>query len=272
MPARDHIDLLVCGFSSRFREGRPLVMLAGHIDESYDDVIYTLAGWLSTADKWKQFSDDFEKAGLPNTFHMKTNRRHEGKRVHTLAAITCQYAMFRVDSVLHQKNYLKLAKGKLAPELDSPYFFLFYQVILAACKLLDLMNLDDTVDWIFDEHGKIGTDANAWYFWIKEHAEPNIRRRFGSTPIFRGDDKVLPLKAADLFAWQINKHISFEQPRKIPPNIVLRTFTETKYGVSCNMRGEDLDAMIKEITSGTGMLWQAQTRVFYPKPGSVRVN
>src|SRR5271169_571230 len=125
--ARDHIDLLVCGFSSRFRHGRPLVVLAGHIDESYDDTIYTLAGWLSTADRWKHFSDDFEKAGLPNTFHMKRVRRHAGKRLHTLAAITCEYAMFRVDCALHQKNYLNLAKGKVALQLDSPYFFLFWQ-------------------------------------------------------------------------------------------------------------------------------------------------
>jgi hypothetical protein len=272
MPARDHIDLLVCGFSSRFRARRPMVVLAVHIDDSADDTIYSLAGWLATADNWKQFSDDFEASGLPNTFHMKKVRRHAGKRVNLLAAMPCRYATYRVDCVMHQKNYLLAAKGKVAPQLDNPYFFLFYQVILAAVHFLDVMKIDDTIDWIFDEQGQIGTDANAWYFWIKEHSAPNIKRRLGSTPIFQDDDKVLPLKAADLFAWQIRKHLSVEQPRGITPNDILRTFMDTKYGISCNMRGEDLAAMVNHITSGTGLLWQADTHGFGPKPGSVRIN
>jgi hypothetical protein len=249
-----------------------MVVLAARIDDSADDTIYSLAGWLSTADKWKQFSDDFEAAGLPSTFHMKKVRRHAGKRVNMLAAITCRYAMYRVDCVLHQKNYLMAAKGRVATQLDSPYFVLFYQVILATCYFLDQMKIDDTIDWIFDEQGQVGTDANAWYSWIKEHAALNISRRLGSTPIFRDDDKVLPLKAADLFAWEIRKHLSAEQPRGVPPNDILRTFVETKYGISCNMRGEDLEAMVKHITSGAGMLWQADISAFGPKSNSVRIN
>lgn len=243
------------------------MVLAGHVDDSSDDSIYTLAGWLSSADRWKQFSDDFEKAGLPHTFHMKRVRRHAGKRVRTLAALTREHTMFRVDCALHQKNYLSIAKGRLAPQLDNPYFFLFYQIILAATRLLDLMQSEDTVDWVFDEQGQIGSAANGWYLWIKNHAAPNIKRRLGSTPIFRDDNKVLPLKAADLFAWQIRKYLSDEQPAGIEPNEVLASFLDTKYGVSCNMRGEDLEAMVGNMTSGTAMHWRANCGFHLPKTG-----
>jgi hypothetical protein len=97
--------------------------------------------------------------------------------------------------VLHSGNYNNIVKGRLKPELDSPYFVLFYQVILMAALLLDKLGSDDTVDWIFDEQGKIGIEANNWYWFIKENAPPNLKRRLGSAPIFRDDKQVLPLNS-----------------------------------------------------------------------------
>src|ERR1700674_5002744 len=112
MPSRDSIDLLVCGFPARFRKRRPIVVLAGYADESQGDSIYTLAGWLSSADKWKQFSDAFDIA-LPRHFHMTKVRpaQHEGKKVRALAALACEHAMFRIDCTQHEENYLNLVRG-----------------------------------------------------------------------------------------------------------------------------------------------------------------
>jgi hypothetical protein len=244
------------------------VVLSGHVDDSYDERIYALAGWLSTADLWEQFSDAYEESGLPTTFHMKRERRSVGKRARTLAALADKYALYRVDCVLHQGNYDMVAKGKVPQQLDNPFFFLFYQIILAASRLLELMNRDDTIDWVFDEEGRIGTDANAWYFWIKEHAAPNIKRRLGSTPIFRDDEKVLPLKSADLLAWHLRRHLSHEQPMGTEPTDLLTSFVDKKLGVSCQITGEQLQRMIQHLMSGTGLLWEAQCmfHLFYARP------
>jgi hypothetical protein len=264
MPARDNIAGLVCGFPARLRKERCLVVLWGYGDDSADDDkgAYVLAGWLGTAENWESFSDDFEKAGLPHSLHMKTVRRLSGRRVRTLADLTLSRAAYRVDCVLHQGNYRNIIKGKIPLELDSPYFLLFYQVILSAARLADLVGWDGTIDWIFDEQGKIGTAANNWYWWIKERARPNLKRRLGSTPIFRDDTKVLPLKAADLFAWQIRRHIALEQPKGTQTNQILDSFL-AKYGVSGQMTGPYLEDFVKSLN--TGMLLKANCRFFLPK-------
>lgn len=262
MPARDYIEGLVCGFPREIRDRTSLVVLEAYADDSADERIYVLAGWVGNACQWGAFSDDYEKAALPRSFHMKKVRRPNGKRVRDLATITMSQAMYRVDCVLHQGNYKKIVKGKIKRELDSPYFVLFYQVILATARLLDRVGSDDTADWIFDEQGKIGDEAVAWYRFIKEHARPNLKRRLGSTPIFRDDEKVLPLKAADLFAWQIRKHLSEEQPKGVAHNEILDLFL-AKYGVSSQMTGPHLEEFIRSVNSGLLSL-KANCKFFLP--------
>ena len=131
-----------------------------------------------------------------------------------------------------------------------------------AARLLDKLGSDDTVDWIFDEQGKIGCEAVGWYYWIKERAKPNLKRRLGSTPIFRDDEKVLPLKAADLFAWQIRRHIAYEQPKGEPPSDILGSFLD-QFGVSGNMTGPYLDELVQSLNKG--FLLKANCQLLLPK-------
>jgi hypothetical protein len=262
-PAGEHIDALVCDFPAEIRERRCVVFLRGRADDSYDSRIYVLAGWLSTATKWRRFSDDFESAGLPRTLHMRTTRRPKGKRVRTLADLTLKHAMFRVDCVLHQGNYNNIVKGKIPPEIDSPYFPLFCQVVLASARLMELSRWEGKVDWIFDEQGKIGSEAVRWYYWIKQHSKPNLKQRLGRTPTFADDDELLPLKSADLFAWQIRKHLSVEQPEKIQPNEILDSFLG-KYGASLHMTGPQLEVFVRGINQGMALRLEAASRFCLP--------
>jgi len=242
----------------------------GYADDSAEtDGAYVLAGWMSTAPRWADFSDDYEKAGLPRSLHMRTVRRLHGARVRKLAEITERHAAYRVDCLLHRGNYNNIVKGKLRPELDTPYFLLFFQVILAAARLLDLTGSDDTIDWIFDEQGKIGLEANNWYWFIKKNAKSNLKRRLGSTPIFRDDEKVLPLKAADLLAWQIRRHVAYEQPKGEPPSEILKSFLG-RFGVSCNMKGEYLDELVQALNKDLplpdrGLILKADCQFFLPR-------
>lgn len=274
MSARDAIRSLACGFPKSVRERRPLVVLEavdGYADDSAEtNAAYVLAGWISTAPRWEDFSEGFEKAGLPRTMHLKNTRRLRGERVRKLAELTNQYAMYRVDCLLHQGNYDLTIKGKIDPAIDSPYFVLFFQVIIAAATLLDRIGSDDTVDWIFDEQGKIGCESVGWYYWIKERAQPNLKRRLGATPIFRDDEKVLPLKAADLFAWQIRRHVAYEAPKNEPLSPILESFLGDKYGVSCNFTGEYLEAMARVLRKDqpidqTGLMLKAQCQFHLPR-------
>lgn len=269
----DHIRALVCGFPRRIRQGRHLVVLKadtliGHADDSgsSDKIAYVLAGWISTVDEWESFSDSWETICNRHpkmNFHMNKVRNKSSKRVHELSSLICAKAKYRVDAVMSRQNYDTFVKDKLPAQIDDPYFMLFYNVITASCRLMDRLNLDGTVDWIFDDQGKIGTEAVAWYDLIKARAAPEVTCRLGSTPIFRHDDDVLPIKAADMLAWQIRRHIVEEQPNGVAHNGILESFL-AKHGVSCNMTGPDLVKMVDEIVSGKGILIQSQCQFLLP--------
>ncbi len=271
MAASDAIEGLVCGYPAAIRERRCCVavkVLHGYADDSADGGVYLLAGWVATADAWIKFSEDFDRAKLPHSLHMKTARRKHGTRVNALAAITCHRTLYRIDCVLHPKNYEMTVKGKLRKELDSPYFLLFYQLILATARLLDLAKIDGAVNWIFDEQGKIGIEANSWYWWIKERAKSNLKDRLGRTSVFDSDDVLLPLKAADLYAWRLRRFLSQDQPAGLAPNLILESFL-SKYGVSCNMTGEYLADLVEALNRG-GLLLKANCQFFLPRGNSAR--
>jgi len=60
------------------------------------------------------------------------------------------------------------------------------------------------VDFIFDDQAEKTPLLAAWTL-LKVAAKPDIRKFLGETPIFRDDEKFLPLQAADLYAWWILK-------------------------------------------------------------------
>jgi hypothetical protein len=197
---------------------------------------------------------------------MAKTRNKNSRRVADLAQLIIKRTMFRVDAVLVHENYDLAVKGKVPPEIDSPYFPVFYEVILACARYMEVTGQEGTVDWVFDEQGKIGTESVRWYQWIKDHARPGLKAKLGSTPVFRDDCKMLPLKAADIFAWQIRRHLTEEQPKGIRHNGILDSFLAI-YGASCNLTGEDLDSLARQYQSNSGLLFKSHARFYFP-PGT----
>lgn len=236
--------------------------------------VFVLAGFVSTADDWKHFSDELESLcdRDPKTpdFHMAEAYRIKGKykwkdeaqrdaKIRDLVTVVLKHSRYRVDTVVARPNYEMLVRGKLPQQIDDPYFICFYNVILSACHLLNKIGIEGTVDWIFDEQGPIGIEAVRWYYWVRENAPAEVRMRLGSTPVFRDDNLVLPLKAADMFAWQIRRHLAEEQPKGIPHNDNLDSLLSL-HGVSCYMRPQDLENLV----DSRGMRLQAACDFFLP--------
>lgn len=174
-------------------------------------------------------------------------------------SIILKNARYRVDTVLARPNYDLAVRGRLPQQIDDPYFICFYNLILGAGHLLNKLGVEGTVDWIFDEQGPIGLEAVRWYYWVRGNAPGDVQRRLGSTPIFRDDNAVLPLKAADIFAWQIRRFLAEEQPRGIPHNDNLDQLMSL-HGVSCYMRPIDLESLVES----SGIRLQASCEFFLP--------
>jgi hypothetical protein len=101
-----------------------------------------------------------------------------------------------------------------------------------------------------------------WYNFVRANVSPQVRSRMGTTPAFRHDKDVLPLKAADLYAWQIRRHLDRDQPNKIEHNDHLDVLVAHIYGVSSAIDGEHLEEVVANI--GHGLMLKSRTTYLLP--------
>jgi hypothetical protein len=129
---------------------------------------------------------------------------------------------------------------------------------------MDKADLEGTVDWVFDEQGKIGAAANNWYYFIRESVNDNTRKRMGSTPIFRHDETVLPLKAADIYAWQVRRHLDMEQPRDMAHNDYVDSLIGI-HGASNVITADNMYDFVWNLKVNNGLMLKSETTLFLPK-------
>jgi hypothetical protein len=283
MPARDpHESILglVCGYAPKAFNRKYLVILEGYADESESGGTgqgnaYTLAGYISTAPNWIAFSKEWETVcdtePMTPDFHMAKAWRIKGEyhwksederdsKIAELAGVIQKWSKYRVDAVLSRPAYEFIVRGKLPKQIDDPYFICFYNAILASCNLLKKVGHEDVVDWIFDKQGPLmETQCVGWYHWVKQHMPPEISKYLGSTPIFRHDTELLPLKAADIYAWLVRRHLDLEQRQGIPMGERLERLLDA-YGVSCQATPENLG----ELVQSGGMLLRQECLFHLP--------
>jgi len=72
-----------------------------------------------------------------------------------------------------------------------------------------------------------------------------VRDRLGSKPIFRPDKDVLPLKACDIWAWQVGRHLGKDQPQGIEHNDYIDTLSGL-HGVGQHSSGFSASVQIGE--------------------------
>jgi len=241
--------------------------------------IFALAGFVACPKQWDQFSRKWQKVcdREPKTPDFKMQKAvrllnddgsvfwteaQRNARIKQLVRLTKRTVQFRVESLLAWPNYDLVVKGRVPPEFDNPYFLCFYNVILSAAAFMEKTNIEGTVDWVFDDQGRIGKNANKWYEFITANITPQIRGRLGTKPIFRHDKSMLPLKAADLYAWQIRRHLDKEQPAGIDHNDYLDVLVAQIYGVSSVIEGDHLQEFVENI--GHGLMLKSQTSYFMP--------
>jgi len=246
--------------------------------------IFVLAGFVACPKQWERFSHKWQTIcdREPKTpdFKMQTAirlLREDGSviwtqaqrdaRIRRLVRLTKRKVLYRVESVLAWPNYDRVVKGKVPPEIDSPYFLCFYNVIISFAAFMDKANIKGTVDWVFDDQGRIGKNASKWYQFITANITPQTRSRLGNKPIFRHDKSILPLKAADLYAWQIRRYLDREQPTGIDHNDYLDVLVARIYGVSSVIEGDHLQAFVANI--GQGLMLKSKTSYFMPPKSRV---
>lgn len=221
----DYVEALVSGLPTYARKGRLILVFQGFFDDSgshANEPFYVLAGFVSTVDKWKVFSDEWqakldefpglryfkmsEANAMAGQFRSGWNPQTRDQRVFELAEIIKKHAMVRVTSSLKRSDFEAFCTKIVdLPEINDPYFMCFYQLVFAI-NSFQLENGNAECDLIFDEQGIIGPRTLLAWEGAKEARVSKERMALFqglSLPIFRSDLKFLPLQAADMFAWTV---------------------------------------------------------------------
>lgn len=216
-------------------------------------LVSTREGWASLAEEWKGLRGLEAASREPAAAGDGRNAAESEQKMQVLLdLIQKKRAMYRLDAVTKCINYDRYFRGNVPAEIDSVHFVLFFNLILGACKLLDLENLDGTVEFLFDARGGMSqSDAVRWHSWIKDHpmVAAHIKERMGSEPEFVDGETVAPMQTAAVYAAQVGRYFNEELPKKRRASPWLTSVAKI-YGVSSYIEQKDVATLVYSIQRG----------------------
>src|SRR4030095_12684282 len=171
MSASSGIWSLVSGFPGQKRGNRLLAMFQAYLDESTSNPVhegvFVMAGWISTAEKWAVFSDEWQELldyrsahyRKIDYFHWNEMRSDRDKeripwfyRViekHAIAAISVVVDMPAVNRVFKETDWPREAEDLEIAK--NPYSIAFSSTLWALLRSQRQLGIDSPIDFIFDE-------------------------------------------------------------------------------------------------------------------------
>ncbi|WHO37576.1 DUF3800 domain-containing protein [Sphingobium sp. AP49] len=226
-----------------------------YIDESEQDGIFVLAGYLSTSDKWGEFSAEWSPlarrfgridANGRWSLHM-SEQRLDPDLLHYLPAfqeiidkytdlcfgISLDIRDFKAGVnravVINSNGERVKIKG---PAIENHYTYAFSRMLSIFPKLIS--NYEEIsgksynfgkVDFIFDERSEKNKILQLYEIQKNQFSSKNFLR---SAPTFKDDADTPPLQAADFICYLICKCIKDYGIEKITDNTIAHTLTPWK--------------------------------------------
>jgi hypothetical protein len=219
----EFLDVLTCGLPKPERRNRLFAMLVAHIDDSGSEgqgPVFILAGYVADIDQWKDFADEWKIALelRPKLKRLKiqeairgeelwgrTKKEDRDKRMKRFAAIIHRHVRFGIVASVAWEDMRKLQEEFPIPK-DMPYLMLYHQLISRVTYWILEENMDQKIDFIFDEQGRFGKIATESFLALPLDLAPEFQRLIGGPPIHRSDKEFLPLQAAHTIAWLIRRY------------------------------------------------------------------
>jgi Protein of unknown function (DUF3800) len=209
------------------------LMFQIYVDESVSESppVYVMAGFISTAEKWAAFSDEWrqrvEMKPRIAYFKMSEAMSFQGEfsgfspesrdeKIVLMDSLIQEYAMGSISLVLDHREYRRVFGDPLMPKpLRSPYYFLAYEMMKELPAFQSYFDIGGGIDFIFDEQvGEMDKIIAAWNDFKSLSGVP--WKKQSSVPKFRDEKKVLPIQAADMLAWIVRKRTE-DGILKLPP-------------------------------------------------------
>ncbi len=222
--ASDRVWAQVNGLAPAKAGRRLLAVWQAYIDESIDQDIIVLGGFVAPAENWAAFASEWAQM-LPfavrkddNSYHFKmmemakNSERLERaqafyriieKHVSFGLTVTMKLDEFRrarerIVVIDHPNGIMRMEKTLFF----NPYLFSFYQVMMAFHENREaashVLPVEQKVDFIFDERSEKKHILESWDAFLSTIPNKEI---YGATPRFENDEEFLPLQAADFLCW-----------------------------------------------------------------------
>jgi hypothetical protein len=258
MSAADYVWALVSGLPKSERERRLIMALQGFVDDSGSEPqgpIFVLAGFVASPLQWVDFTDEWERTlhlppgvnyfrnneamGLKGQFSPKRgwDERKRDDRLVALARVIRDYLPERFAVFMRHSDYERYIHGipveKKMRNLESPYFLLFYEIMLLVACVHSMGTFVDPCQFVFDDQGKLGFRSREWWATFRDGTrtadKADLSRYLAeSKPNFGSDKELRPLQAADLYAGQLAKKLG--SMIWLPPSPSLSVVSQIKGG------------------------------------------
>lgn len=207
------------------------MILRAYIDDSDigNNPVAVLAGWLGPAERWATFSEEWDKAlrwkrlkrfkmdeflGRSGEFH-GWDESDRTQFIKYLMNIIRERAFKGIGVTLSGQKYSNVFGKTLSRKWDVPYSLMLFQLVSNTVQRFDYNDLE-RIDFVFDEQpGQIGHIYEEWDKF-KRLAPERLQGRIGDI-VFRSDERVLPLQAADMYAGWIRRIVPSLEAGETPP-------------------------------------------------------
>ena len=267
-----------------------MVTLQPHADDSGSDPqshTFVFGGLVATPARWMDFAVEWQSAldrgpikldyfkmteAMSRTEQFALTRGWDrdlrDEKLSQLVDIILRYSRSAAFVSMRQADFKTYVRSIPLPErntvTDTPYLMLITQFVLLMCDDANRHGETCTFDFVFDRQMGIEEPLQDWWPHIKDIARNNGGDRFlGQMPIFRDEKAVLPLQAADLFAWEQRKHLENNKFLIVRPSLALRRLRQIRT-ISTEFTRENLTYVQGEVlkmadqmaADNPGMKWR----------------
>lgn len=190
-------------------------MLLAYADASTEhDELFVLAGYIAPDDKWARFSDEWqaELDRPPNklaVFKMKDQAKRHHRRAERFYRVIEKHVTMAVSVSVRIPELREVVdEARWPPQLGSveqlknPYFYAFQMMMSGFGDNQQSAGIREPVSFIFDDQTEREVIYRNWA-GLKASLTGDAARLLGDDPVFKDDENVLPLQAADLWAWWV---------------------------------------------------------------------
>ena len=229
--------MFLSGLPEVTRKRRHLLVIQAYIDDSGvkgTDPVLVLAGFLSSAEKWAAFFDDWKKQleAHPSIAYLKMNEAARtvpsgefygwseediDAKLRGFVSVLKRYAQRAIYVLIDLEAHTEL-------HIEGPQKDAFYT---AATTMLSAVCFDcldegikEEIEIIFDTQVIFGPRLALWYPAIKDalnqsanEDQRDLARVLPPSPLFRDDHTFYPLQAADVLAWLLRHAFSGNRNR-----------------------------------------------------------